>query len=164
MAYGVLNRSIAALNIDAWNRHAVSASAVENGSIVVLASKSATAGEGEVWTATEPATGALTQLWMAFEPEIPLTAAKYKGLDVDPRNFRNEAGDIFSVYKPAVGDVVTMSADCLLGTYSAGVTTRQMPLIQLVIFLYSPNCFCFIIQTFRCNLHPIGSGAIDNQM
>ena len=118
MSYGVcLPVSVAALNIDAFNRSAVSASAVENGNVVVLATKSTTAGEAEVWTATVPSTGnGLTGLWMAYEPELVLTSSgssQYKGLDPDPRNFRNEIGDIFSVFKPQLGDIITLTDDAL---------------------------------------------------
>lgn len=168
MAYGILNPdAIAALNIDAWNRHAVSASALENGNIVVLATKSATAGESEVWTATEPATGALTQLWMVFEPEVVLTASKYKGLDPDPRNFIVAAGDVFSVYKPAVGDVITVSADVLLGSYSAGVTTHVNATDTTGgFFLYWGNSQTSSVLSYKLlgvNYMSIGSGAIDSQ-
>lgn len=52
--------SVQALNVDALNRSAISASdSIDNGNVFYLASKSATAGQGEVWSATKPATGAL---------------------------------------------------------------------------------------------------------
>ena len=129
MSYGVcIPVSIAAMNVDAWNRSAVSASTVENGNVVVLATKSATAGQSEVWTATVPS-GTLTGLWMAYEPEIVTTvsgSSKYKGLDPDPRNFVNIIGDVFSVFKPQLGDIITLTADALSTntSYSAGVTTH----------------------------------------
>lgn len=131
MSYGVcIPVSVAAMNVDAWNRSCVSASAVENGNVVVLATKSATAGESEVWTATVPASGtALTGLWMAYEPELVLTtsgSAQYRGLDPDPRNFRNEIGDVFTAFKPQLGDIIKLTADALSTNtaYSAGVTTH----------------------------------------
>jgi hypothetical protein len=129
MAYGVcLPVSVAAMNVDAWNRSCVSASAVENGSVLVLATKSVTAGLSEVWTATVPGT-VLTGLWMAYEPEIVLTtsgSSQYKGIDPDPRNFRNEIGSVFSAFKPQLGDIITLTGDALSTntSYSAGVTTH----------------------------------------
>lgn len=57
MAYAVLVQdSVQAEDIKALNRSAVCAANVDNGNIFYLATKSATAGEGEVWTATQPAT------------------------------------------------------------------------------------------------------------
>jgi hypothetical protein len=168
MAYGILiPNAIAATNIDAWNRHAVSATAVENGCIVVLATKSTTAGESEVWTATEPATGALTGLWMVYDPEIILTASKYKGLDPDPRNYITTVGDVFSVYKPAVGDIITVSADCLLGSYSAGVTTHVNATDTTGgFFLYWGNSQTSSVLSYKLlgvTYMSIGTGAIDSQ-
>lgn len=168
MAYGVLvPNQIAALNIDAWNRSAVCASPVENGWIVALETKSTTAGESEVWTATVPATGTLTNLWMVYEPEVVLTAAKYKGLDPDVRNFRVEATDIFSVYKPVLGDIITMSADCLLGSYSAGVTTHVNATDTSGGFsLYwgsSQTASVLSYKLLSATYFSIGTGAIDNQ-
>jgi len=58
MSYAVLVQdAVQAMNIDALNRSAVCAANVDNGNIFYLATKSTTAGEGEVWTATQPATG-----------------------------------------------------------------------------------------------------------
>ena len=123
MAYhGVLiPEAIKAMNVDALNRSVVYPSGtLDNGQIVVLASKSTTAGESEVWTATVPATGTLTQLWMIYSgDEIGVTNAQYKGLDPDPRNFVTAAGKVVSAYKPQVGDIVLMTAECLAGTKSS---------------------------------------------
>ena len=117
MAYSVLiKNSVAAQNVDAWNRSAVSASALENGFIVKLGALSTTSGEGEVFVAAVPATGSLTDLWMVYQPENVATGDKYKNLDPDPRNFINAIGDIVSVYKPQLGDIITMTADGFLGT------------------------------------------------
>lgn len=48
--------SVQAMNIDALNRSAIGSADIDNGNVFYLATKSATAGEGEVWTATQPAT------------------------------------------------------------------------------------------------------------
>ncbi len=168
MSYGVLiPTQIAAKDVDAWNRSAVCASARENGDIMVLGSKSATAGQSEVWTATEPATGTLVELWMAYEPEVVLTAGKYKGLDVDPRNFRVEATKVFSVYKPRIGDIINMTGECLLGSYSAGVTTHVNATDTTGGFkLYWANqqdASCLSYMLTGVSYISIGSGAIDSQ-
>ena len=126
MAYGVLIPSaIAATNIDSLNRSVVDAAAIENGSVMVMGTKSTTAGLSEVFEVSAPATGSLTGLWMAYSnDEVVLTASKYKGLDPDVRNFRNEAGSVFSAFKPQLGDIVTVSADALAGTFTSGTTTH----------------------------------------
>jgi hypothetical protein len=167
MAYGILiPNAIAALNVDAWNRSAVSASAVENGNIVILASKSTTAGESEVWTATVPSSGAgLTGVWICYEPEVVLTASKYKGLDPDPRNFVNAIGDIFSVFKPQLGDILTMSADCFSGAFSSHThanATNSTGGLKLV-WGSSQTASVFSVKYLATSYVSIGTGAIDNQ-
>lgn len=58
MSYAVLVQdAVQAMNIDALNRSAKGSANIDNGNIFYLATKSSTAGEGEVWTATQPATG-----------------------------------------------------------------------------------------------------------
>jgi hypothetical protein len=120
--------SIAALNIDSYNRSAVCGVDIDNGNVVVLASKSATAGESEVWTATVPATGALTNLWIAYEPEIVVTvsgSSKYKGLNPDPRAFYTVAGSVFSVFKPSLGDEMILTADALAGSLNTFINATD---------------------------------------
>lgn len=123
MAYhGVLiPEAIAAKDIDALNRSAVlPGGTLDNGQVVALLTKSTTAGESEVWTATVPATGSLTFLWMVYSgDELVVTNSQYKGLDPDPRNFFTPATKVVSVYKPQVGDIVLMTAECLAGTKSS---------------------------------------------
>lgn len=120
MAYGLLvQTATAASNIDSYNRNCKSASDIENGSVFQLASRSSTAGEGELWVATAPATGALSHLWMAAEPEVVVTVSgnsQYKGLDPDVRNFKNIAGTPFAAIKLTIGDVVQLSSDAVEGT------------------------------------------------
>jgi hypothetical protein len=122
MAYhGVLiPEAIVAMNIDSLNRSVICASALDNGMVVALADKSATAGENEVWTATVPATGTLTSLWMIYSgDEIVLTDSRYKGLDPDVRNFFTPASKVVSVFKPQVGDIILCTAECFAGSKAA---------------------------------------------
>jgi hypothetical protein len=128
-AHGVLIPVvIAAKDIDSLNRSAISALDFDNGNVMVLNGKSATAGESEVWTGIVPSTSnGLTGLWMAYEPEIVVTtsgSSEYKGLDPNPQNFYNINGDVFSIFRPQLGDILTLTADALSGAYSAGVTTH----------------------------------------
>ena len=117
MAYGVLiKNAVAAQNVDSFNRSAVSASVVDNGNIVKLGALSTTAGESEVFVAAVPATGNLTDLWVAYQPENVASDGKYKNLDPNPQNFTNAIGDVFSVFKPQLGDILTLTAENLAGT------------------------------------------------
>ena len=116
MSYGVVvPNKIAATDVDAYNRTAVCATAVENGFLVELLTKSTTTGEGEVWVATQSA-GTLTNIWMVLGPEVVSVVSgsnKFKGIDNDPRNFRYEIGDMIDVFRPVVGDIITLTADAL---------------------------------------------------
>jgi len=117
MAYGVLiQNKVQASDVDALNRPAKCASAVENGMVFNLLTVSSTTGEEEVWVATAPATGALSNLWMAYEPEVNITDSKYKGLDPDPRNFIIPATKVFSAFRPQLGDIITLTGDVLTGS------------------------------------------------
>lgn len=62
-------------------------------------------------------------LWMAYEPEVVtiVTASgkKFKGIDVDVRDFYNIANTPFAAFKPQVGDILTVSADGITGTIGA---------------------------------------------
>ncbi len=152
MSYNVLiQNAVQAMNIDALNRSAMCTTAnVDNGNVFYLASKSTTAGEGEVWLATQPATASglklsfaligttyisiadgnigtqrvtayelecvdnSTGLWMAYSPEIVTVVSgtkKYKGINPDPRDFTNLEDEVFTAFKPQVGDIITVTAD-----------------------------------------------------
>jgi hypothetical protein len=152
MANAVLiQNSVQAMNIDSLNRSAISAADnIDNGNVFYLATKSVTAGEGEVWIATKPASASglklsfkllnptyisiadgsigtqrvtayelecvdnSTGLWMAYSPEIVTVTSgtkKYRGINPDPRDFTNLAGEVFTAFKPQVGDIITITAD-----------------------------------------------------
>lgn len=113
-AVAVLNK-VAAQDVDAYNRTAVSATALDNGWVFELLTKSATTGEGEVWTATQTG-GTITNMWMAYSPEIVTVVSgsnKFKGIDNDPRNFYHVIGDMIDAFRPIVGDIITLTDDAL---------------------------------------------------
>jgi hypothetical protein len=121
MAHAILiPSSVAALNIDAYNRTAVCASDVDNGNIVILTGKSATAGLSEAWTAVVPSTGnGLTGVWMAYDPQVSWTGS-YRGLTPDMREVYNPTlGGVFSVFKPQISDTFILSNDGITGTIGA---------------------------------------------
>lgn len=167
MSYGVMiPTAIAAKDVDAWNRSAVSASAVENGNIVMLTGKSATAGQEEVFTAVVPSTAnGLTGVWMVGDPEVVITASKYKGLDVDPRNFNVAATKVFSVFKPQLGDMVMLSADNFSAAFSSnthGNATDTTGALKLV-WGNSQTGSVFSVKYLATTYLSIGTGAIDSQ-
>jgi hypothetical protein len=112
----VLNK-VQATDIDSYNRVARSASAIDNGWVMQLASRSSTTGESEVWVGTAPSASAgLTHLWMAYSPEIVETVSGsnvFKGIDSNPRNFYHIIGEMIDVFQPQIGDIITMTADAL---------------------------------------------------
>ena len=169
MAHGILIPSaIAAKNVDSFNRSAVCAADLDQGNAVILATKSTTAGEAEVWTATVPNSGtALTGLWMVYSgDEVVLTDARYKGIDPDPRNFYNLATKTLSVFKPQLGDIIVATADCFYGTKASVSYTHVnasnsggYELEWGTSQTGSVLSFKYLATTYI----PIGSGAIDNQ-
>lgn len=158
MSHNVLiQNSVQALNIDAFNRSAMGSADIDNGNIFYLSSVSSTPTEGEVWIATQPATSSglklslklidttyisiadgsigtqrttayrfevvdnSSGLWMAYEPEVVVTVTgtkKYKGINPDVRDFYNASGDVFTAFKPQVGDILTFTDDGITGTKS----------------------------------------------
>lgn len=119
MAYSVaVKRAVASEDVKSYNRPIVSASALENGWPVRLNTKSSTAGEAEVWTATAPATSQLGNIWVVYDAEIVDTAAKYRGLDPDPRNYRLEVGKVGTAFQLKKGDLILLTADAFSGSKS----------------------------------------------
>lgn len=163
MAHGILVlKNAACFNVDSYNRSAVGSADLDNGSAVILASRSSDADKGEVWVATQPATGSLTNLWMVAEPEIVVTDSKYKGLDPDVRNFFVPSGKVFSAIKPQVGDVIEISADGLAGTKSTNgyvVATNGAYKLTWAAAAISGLSLKLLATSYIS----IGTGAIDDQ-
>jgi hypothetical protein len=168
MSYGVLvPMAIAAQNVDSWVRSGVCAGAVENGFVVSLLTKSATAGESEVWTALVPASSGshLTDIWMVYDPELVYTGTYYRGLDPDPRNFLIPATKIFSAFKPQLHDILLMSEDCFTGAWGgatnthANCTNGQWQLVWGTSQTASVLSVAYLATSYIS----IGSGAIDSQ-
>ena len=110
---------VAAKNIDSLNRSFVSTADLDNGNVFGKGELSTNAGESQVYKTVTPATGSLTGLWMAYSPEdVVLTDGlgnQFKVGSLDPRAFTNIAGNVFSGFKPQVGDLVLVSADGITG-------------------------------------------------
>jgi hypothetical protein len=112
----ILNK-VQATDVDSYNRVARSASDIDNGWVMQLATRSSTSGEGEVWVGTAPSASAgLQNLWMAYSPEIVEVVSgsnKFKGIDSDPQHFYHIIGEMIDVFQPKIGDIITMTADAL---------------------------------------------------
>jgi hypothetical protein len=159
---------VAAKDIDAYNRPAVCADALDNGNVIVLATEdtSATYGQTEVWDATKPATATLSGTWMVYEPEVVLTVSgtkTYKGIDPDPQDFYIPAGVVFSAFKPQLGDIILMTGDGFVsgsGAASAfAVAADNSYLLTWAAAAGAGLSFKYIATSYIS----IGSGAIDTQ-
>lgn len=122
MAKGfIIESSIRATDVVALNRYAVSSTADFDGGNLVALSAPTTQGD-DVWTATVPAQAG--GLYVAYNPSMHITVdgnGQYAGLSADPRDYTNVKGTVFTVFKPQVGDIFVISADCVDSTVSAAV-------------------------------------------
>jgi hypothetical protein len=114
--YGfMIEKSIVAKDVDAYNRSAIATVDIDGGNLVSLAA--GTTAEAP-WTATVPASAA-TGLWMAYNPQEALSAVNgqvYAGLSNDPRAYTNLANRPFTVFKPKKYDVIGFTKDCFDST------------------------------------------------
>jgi hypothetical protein len=163
----MLPNAVAAMNVDAWNRSGVCASAVDNGNIVILSALSTTAGEAEVWTALVPSSSnGLTGVWMVGEPDIVVTNAQYKGRDPDPRNFFVAATKIFSCFKPQLGDIITMTADGMSGSKGGSdthVNATNSTGGLVLVWGTSQTASVFSMKLIETTYISIATGGINSQ-
>lgn len=164
----LIQRAVAAKNIDSLNRSAVHATeAFDNGNVLSLSGLSATAGEGEVFSAAVPATATLAALWMVYTPEVIVTVSGSKqfrgGINVDPQDFEVPALAVMDVFKPQVGDIITMTADGLAtgsGIASAyAVATDASKKLTWAAAAISGLTFKYLATEYIS----IGSGSIGSQ-
>lgn len=117
-------RQIGAMNVDIWNRHAISGSVVgdvDNGSVFQLTGKSSEIDEFEVWTtALTSASPVNDVLWMAYSGEDFMPSLQPATSADDIKEFTNLQGKVFPAYRPQVHDLITLNADAILTTYADG--------------------------------------------
>ena len=158
--------AIAARNVDSYVRNAVHATeAVDNGWLVKLTTVSATAGEGEVFTAVVPSTSAgLTNLHIVYDAGFTLTDSRYTGLDPDPRNYSIPALKVFSVFRPQLGDIFVTTADGLAGTQSTNTFVNATDSTGGFKMLWgsTQTSSVFSAKLLATTYISIGSGAIDS--
>lgn len=117
-------RQIGAMNVDIWNRHAISGSAVgdvDNGSVFQLVGKSTEVDESEVWV-TDLVSGSPTTdvLWMAYSGEDFMPSLQLHGDATNIKEFTNLQGKVFPAYRPQVHDLITLNADAILTAKADG--------------------------------------------
>jgi hypothetical protein len=170
MSYSIfVPMAYAAKDVDAWIRNAVSAGALENGNLVKLTTRSATAGEGEVFSSVDPSTAnGKTDLWIVNEPVVISTtqgSLVYRGLNQDPRNFQIAAGKIVSVFKPQLGDIYRVSADWFSGAKGGSDTHANITDGQagFPVWGTSQTASVFSVKLLATTFFSIGTGGIDTQ-
>lgn len=164
-AVAVLSK-VAAQNIDSYNRSALGTADLENGNLVCLATRNtaATRGLEEVWDATKPATATLSGLWMVYEPEIVDIIANsktFRGIDVDPQDFYIPSGNVFSVFKPQLGDLVLLTADAFSNSRTA--ESYAIAADNSYELLWSTIGAGLSFKYLATEYVSLGSGAINNQ-
>lgn len=168
-AVAVLSK-VMAQSIDSLNRSALGAADIDNGNVVILATRNtgSTRGYEEVWDATRPATGSLTNLWMAYEPEVVVTLAavgsskQYKGINPDVRDFVNVSGDVFSVFKPQMGDIIKLTADAMSNSRTAETHAIAQDASYKLIWNTGVGAGLSLKYLATENIS-IGTGAVDTQ-
>jgi hypothetical protein len=160
----LLPELIAAQNIDAWTRSAVSGVDVDNGNIVILTTYGVATANKEVFTAVPASSAAgLTDVWMVYEPELVWTGS-YRGLNPDLRDFYTPLGKVFTIFKPQLHDIITLSTDAIYGsiasnTYiNAGNTGQLQPEWASTI-----GSSVFAGKLLATKYISVGTGAIDTQ-
>lgn len=117
-------RQIGAMNVDIWNRHAISGSTVgdvDNGSVFTLTGKSTEVDEFEVWTtALTSASPTADVLWMAYSGEEFMPSLQPATTADDVKEFTNLEGKVFPAYRPQVHDLITLNADAILTAFADG--------------------------------------------
>jgi hypothetical protein len=169
MTHAVLVQTkVAAKDIDSFNRPAIGSVELDNGNVIVLATEdtAGTYGQMEVWDATRPATATLSGCWMVYEPEVVLTVSgtkQYKGIDPDPQDFSIPAGQVFTAFKPRLGDIILLTGDGFdTGSGAASAFANAADSSYKLTWASSVGAglaFKYIATSYIS----IGSGAIDNQ-
>jgi len=161
----IFETRIAATQNDALIRDGVHPTEVlEMGSTVQLLTKSATAGEGEVWTATAPASGSLLGIYMVSEPMIPEIATadgnRYRIGSPDPRNFSIPALRPFSAFKPQPGDLILASEDLFANAKSTNTFANVSDGVYQLTWGGSQTASALSFKYVETKYISIGSGVL----
>jgi len=120
----LIETQIAAKNVEALNRSAISASVDFDGGAAVALTPSS----NDCWTAATPTTGNLTGCYIAYNASewfSSINGQIFAGLSADLRNFTNTAKRPFTVFKPQLGDVAAFSKECFDSSLVDGTVVGQ---------------------------------------
>lgn len=115
MANVVIKRSVAATNIDSYNRSAVATVNVPNGSVFSLKEKDTN--NELLYKAVAPKANE-KGLWMATSPEV-IYVNKTQGGSSDPRDFVNIAGRAIDATYLVPTDIIEMTGEGITGIDTA---------------------------------------------
>ena len=115
MANVIIKRSVAATNVDSYNRSAVATENLDNGSVFALKEKDET--NELLWKVTAPTANA-KGLWMATSPEV-IYVDKAHGGSADPRDFVNIKGRAIDATFLVPMDIIEMTGDGITGIATA---------------------------------------------
>lgn len=162
----VIPNKIVAKDIDAWVRPARSASAIDNGMVFNLLSKTSGSGYEEVWAVTQPTTGSLSGVWMALEPELPMLVSGtkvYNGIGTI-QDFYTSASTVFTAVKPQVGDIITVTSDAFVS--GTAPTAGQYAVVVADSWLLTAQATTGVGQSWKFlgtqNI-PLADGTIGSQ-
>lgn len=158
----VVLTSVAAMNVDSYNRSFKSSTDVQNGTIIKCGALSAIEGESEVFTA-ELASATDTGLYMAYTAEdsiIEINGQQYKFGLIDPRLYTNVANKVFSGFKLIEGDRITISADAIEGSGEAYVVVDADGKLKYSASVPAEGLYFNAIQNTYLSLAGAGLGTI----
>lgn len=107
----VILTSVAAMNVDSYNRSFKATTDIQNGAVFKCGTLSTAEGESEVFMA-ETASATDTGLYMAFTAEdsiVTVGGQEYKFGLIDPRLYTNVKGKVFSGFRLVPGDRITIA-------------------------------------------------------
>lgn len=155
MANVVIKRSVAATNIDSYNRSAVATSNLSNGSVFSLKEKSA---DNELLYVVKAPVANEKGLWMATSPEV-IYVDKNHGGSADPRDFVNVAGRAIDATYLVPTDIIEMTGEGITGIDTAKYLVADTAL-TLKAAASAPTAGGLALRKIGTGSLKIGDGAI----
>lgn len=157
----VILTSVAAMNVDSYNRSFKSTKDIQNGAVFKCGTLSTTEGESEVFNAVT-ASATDTGLYMAFTAEdtiVTIGGQQYKFDLIDPRLYTNVAGLVFSGFRLMPGDRITMAGG-ITGNPEAYVVVNASGALEYSKTAPTSGTYFTAIQNTYISAAGVGNGAI----
>lgn len=157
----VILTSVAAMNVDSYNRSFIAEKDIQNGAVFKCGTLSATEGESEVFKVTA-ASATDTGLYMAFTAEdtiVTIGGQQYKFDLIDPRLYTNVAGKVFSGFRLMPGDRVTIAGG-ITGTPAAYVVVGTDGALTYASTAPTSGAYFTAVQNTYISVAGAGKGAI----